>query len=159
MRGPLQPWLLCLVACTCALLCTHADGSAAAAAGGQSSWGAAATAAPGDGPLAGAAAAAQLPARSLAQNASSTAHPQKQQQQQAKVHQTSAAGTTAPRPKRHTVAGWKGRRRPCDPEDAKCIALRDHECDPYYQTVEDKCVGRAGNCACDGACMCPACCR
>ena len=38
---------------------------------------------------------------------------------------------------------WK-RRRPCNADDAKCLALRDHECDPYYATVEDKCAATGG---------------
>lgn len=131
--------LLCLVACAACLLGGRAGGAAGLAVAGQDldAGTPAAAAAANLLPAASAAAAVeqqQLQGRRLHVNAT-VAHPQQQKQ-----HQQQQRNATAAKPVKHRMAQWKGRRRPCDADDAKCIALRDHDCDPYYQTVEDKCV-------------------
>lgn len=40
--------------------------------------------------------------------------------------------------KKKAAARW--RQRPCAAEDARCLALRDHICDPYFVNVTDKCT-------------------
>ena len=45
-------------------------------------------------------------------------------------------------PAKRTAAKRHG---PCRPDDARCIALRDHVCDPYYQQVSDKYVNRVAS--------------
>ncbi|PSC70828.1 coiled-coil domain-containing 94-like protein isoform A [Micractinium conductrix] len=38
-------------------------------------------------------------------------------------------------------APWRPpKHRPCKPDDARCVALRDHICDPYFVNVTDKCT-------------------
>ncbi|KAI7842959.1 hypothetical protein COHA_003464 [Chlorella ohadii] len=58
---------------------------------------------------------------------------------------TAAAATRANT--RQSLA-WKHKRRPCAENDARCIALRDHECDPYFTNVTDKCTFVQWNRAC-----------
>ena len=43
-------------------------------------------------------------------------------------------------PKRKPAALDRARhhRAPCLPDDARCIGLRDHVCDPYFVNVTDK---------------------
>jgi sodium/potassium/calcium exchanger 6 len=49
------------------------------------------------------------------------------------VQQSSVASPPA-KPKRARL------RKACGPDDARCVALRDHECDPYYANVTDTCT-------------------
>lgn len=48
-----------------------------------------------------------------------------------------AASAPPPPPRKKWWRGGRPR-RPCAENDAKCIALRDHECDPYFTNVTDK---------------------
>lgn len=140
--------LLCLAACAACLLYGQAGSAAArqAAAGQDLDDDAAVPAHALPARLAQAAAGQPLlHGRRLHANATAAQQQQpkqpkqqpKQPKQEAQAQQ--ARNTTAAKPaKRAAVVQWKGRRRPCAPDDAKCIALRDHDCDPYYQTVQDK---------------------
>ncbi|PRW44495.1 Zn-finger CCCH type isoform A [Chlorella sorokiniana] len=120
--------LLCLLAALSA--CAAGDGGAQTKAGQQPSPAAAATPPP---PALAARKAAQLRA------ANSTAA--------SGGNNGTAAAADARANKRQSLA-WKHKRRPCAENDAKCIALRDHECDPYFVNVTDKCTFVQYNRAC-----------